>query len=369
MANVAVPSAGVVAKKKKMDSSFFKKGIFTAFISGVAYGLYTAFMTLGMAKGVWADYFYASPAKSTSGIALSAFVVTYLLGSLGSALNDTCSGIWCVIIALVKGKFGDYVKTLNSRAGRILILCAIIGGPIASSAYVIGLQMAGSIAVPISALCPAVGAILGRIFYKQELNLRMIFGILICVVATFMIGSTTLGDTNKNAFWGIVIAFISAVGWGFEGCVGGYATCMVDFEISITIRQVTSGISNLIILLPLWSLLAGENITLGWRLAGEAISNWTIIFFIVSGFFAQYSYARWYKGNSMCGAALGMALNGMFSFWGPFCCWIIIGLIAGIDGYALAPIQWAAAIVMIIGIFFIAMNPLDLFRKKNTEEA
>ena len=67
--------------------------------------------------------------------------------------------------------------------------------------------------------------------------------------------------------------------------------------------------------------------------------------------------------------ALTAALNGMFSFWGPFCCWIIIGLIAGIDGYALAPIQWAAAIVMIIGIFFIAMNPLDLFRKKNTEEA
>lgn len=368
MANVAAPSAAAVEKKKKLDSSFFKKGVFTAIISGIAYGFYTAFMTLGMAKGVWADHFYADPATSATGVALSAFVVTYLLGSLGSALNDTCSGIWCVIIALVKGKFGDYVKTLNSRAGRILILCAIIGGPISSSAYVIGLQLAGSIAVPVSALCPAVGAILGRIFYKQELNLRMIFGIIICVIATFMIGSTTLGeDAPDGAFFGIIIAFIAAVGWGFEGCVGGYATGMVDFEISITIRQVTSGLSNLIILLPIWSIMAGKNLVFGWQLAGQAFTDWTLIFFIISGFFAQYSYARWYKGNSMCGAALGMACNGMFSFWGPFCCWLILGLIAKIDGYALAPIQWAAAIVMIVGIFFIAMNPLDLFRKK--EEA
>ena len=115
MANVAAPSAAAVEKKKKLDSSFFKKGVFTAIISGIAYGFYTAFMTLGMAKGVWADHFYADPATSATGVALSAFVVTYLLGSLGSALNDTCSGIWCVIIALVKGKFGDYVKTLLTQ--------------------------------------------------------------------------------------------------------------------------------------------------------------------------------------------------------------------------------------------------------------
>ena len=65
-----------------------------------------------------------------------------------------------------------------------------MGGPISSAAYVVGLQMAGSIVIPISALCPAIGAILGRILYKQELNKRMVAGIVICVLSSFMIGST-----------------------------------------------------------------------------------------------------------------------------------------------------------------------------------
>ena len=70
-----------------------------------------------------------------------------------------------------------------------MILAALIGGPIAGTAYVIALQMAGSIVVPISALCPAIAAILGKVLYKQELNKRMAFGILICVCASFLIGS------------------------------------------------------------------------------------------------------------------------------------------------------------------------------------
>lgn len=55
-----------------------------------------------------------------------------------------------------------------------MILAALVGGPIAVSAYVVALQMGGTLIVPIAALNCAVGAILGRIFFKQELNLRMI---------------------------------------------------------------------------------------------------------------------------------------------------------------------------------------------------
>ena len=66
----------------------------------------------------------------------------------------------------------------------------------------------------------------------------------------------------------------------------------------------------------------------------------------------------------MCGAALGMACNGTYSFWGPFCCWIVLGVIAGMDGWSLPLIAWIAAILMMFGILVISMNPMDLFRKK-----
>ena len=345
--------------KKKLSEDFFKKGVTIALFSGVAYGLYSAFLTLAMTKGVWEDWF------GINTMALSAFTLTYILGSLGSAVNDMCSAVWAILFAIKNGKFGDFLRTLNTTPGRMMILAAVIGGPIASTSYVIGLQKAGSMAIPVAALCPAIGAILGKVLYKQELNKRMALGIGICVVASFMIGFTSMtGDVAEGMVLGMGLALIAALGWGFEGCVAGYGTAMIDSEIGITIRQVTSGLSNLFILLPIFAILAGD-IKLFPTLSIQAFTSGpAMIWFIISGLFAYVSFMSWYKGNSMCGAALGMACNGTYSFWGPFFCWIILGVINGIEGWAIPLAGWIAAILMIIGILVIAMNPLDLFRKK-----
>lgn len=354
-----ITNEAAVAAKKKLSAEFFRKGITIALFSGLMYGFYSAFLTLGMTKGAWSDWY------GTNTVGLSAFAVTYLLAALGSAVNDTCSAVWAIVYAGVKGKFGDFLRCINTTPGRVMILAALIGGPISSTAYVVGLQMAGSIVIPITALCPAIGAILGRILFKQELNKRMLLGIAICVAASFMIGSTSItGDAPKGMFLGICIAFLAALGWGFEGCVAGYGTSMIDSEIGITIRQVTAGLSNLIILLPILSIMAG-NVTLSTKLATQAFTSGpAMIWFAASGLCAFVSYMMWYKGNSMCGAALGMACNGTYSFWGPFCCWIVLGVFCNIDGWSLPPIAWVAAILMVVGILVIAMNPLDLFRKK-----
>lgn len=354
----AVNASGVAAKNK-LSSQFFKKGISIALFSGVMYGFYSAFLTLGMSKGVWSDW-YANKAAG-----LSAFAITYLLGALASAVNDTCSAVWALLYAGVRGKLGDFFRCINTTPGRMMILAALIGGPISSTAYVVGLHMAGSIVIPITALCPAIGAILGRILFKQKLNKRMMLGIAICVLASFMIGSTSIsGDAPKGMFLGVCIAFIAALGWGFEGCVAGYGTSMIDSEIGITIRQTVSGLSNLIILLPVLGLMAGS-VKLSTGLAVQAFTSGpSMIWFAVSGLCAFVSYMFWYRGNSMCGAALGMACNGTYSFWGPFCCWIILGVFAGLEGWSLPPIAWIAAILMVVGILVISMNPMDLFRKK-----
>ncbi|QEK11458.1 hypothetical protein FQB35_03200 [Crassaminicella thermophila] len=354
-----VANASAIAAKKRLSAQFFRKGIIIALLSGVTYGFYSAFLTLGMTKGVWGDWF----GPNTAG--LSPFIITFVLAAIGSAVNDTLSAIWAMFFAAVKGKFVDFLRCLNTTPGRVMVLAALIGGPISSTAYVVGLQKAGSIVIPITALCPAIGAILGRILFKQELNKRMMLGIVICVIASFMIGSTSVGgDAPEGALLGVCIAFVAALGWGFEGCVAGYGTSMIDSEIGITIRQITSGLSNLIILLPIFGMIAGD-VKLSTHLAFEAFTSGSaMIWFVVSGFFAYISYMFWYRGNSMCGAALGMACNGTFSFWGPFCCWIVLGVFCGIDGWSLPIIAWIAAVLMVIGILIISMNPMDLFRKK-----
>ena len=358
-----IENLAAIAAKNKLSSQFLKRGILIALFSGLTYGFYSAFLTLGMSKGIWADWYGANTA------ALSAFVITYLLGSLGSAVNDTCSAGWALLNVSGKGKLKDFYRTIKTKPGLIMVSAAFIGGPLASTAYVIGLQMAGSIVIPIAALNPAIGAILGKIFYKQELNKRIMLGIAICVLAGFMIGSTSIGgDAPEGRLLGICFALLAALGWGFEGCVGGYSTSMIDSEIGITIRQVTSGIANLVILLPIFGLMAGD-IGLSADLTFQAFTSGSaMIWFAIAGFCAYLSFMTWYKGNSMCGAALGMACNGTYSFWGPFCCWLVLGLFAGMEGWGLPPIAWIAAILMVIGIWIISMNPLDLFRKKDNQD-
>ncbi|WP_346884260.1 hypothetical protein [Clostridium sp. UBA4395] len=353
-------SLEAITAKNKLSSDFLKKGISIALFSGLMYGFYSAFLTLGMTKGVWGDWYGANTAG------LSAVAITYVLGALGSAVNDTCSAVWAVIYATVKGKLGDFFRCLKTKPGAVMILAALIGGPISSTAFVVALQMAGSIVIPITALCPAIGAILGRILFKQKLDKRMMLGIFICVVSSFMIGSTSIGgDAPAGMFLGICIAFIAALGWGFEGCVAGYGTSMIDSEIGITIRQATSGLSNLIILVPLFGMIFGDGIKFSTNLVSQAFTSGpAMIWFALSGLCAFVSYMSWYNGNSMCGAALGMACNGTYSFWGPFCCWIILGVIGGMDGWALPPIVWISAVLMMFGILVIAMNPMDLFKKK-----
>lgn len=344
--------------KQKFSSGFFRKGIFVATLSGIMYGLYVAFITLGMDRGVWAEWYGPYTV-------LTVFAVTYVLGALGSAINYTLSAVWAAGFAAFKGKMGDFARSLNSRPGRNLVIASLVGGPISTSAFVIGLQMAGSIVVPITALCPAIGAILGRVLYKQKLSPRMIFGICLCLLAAFLIGLTAVEpDAPPQMLLGILIASVAAFGWGFEGCIAGYGTAVVDYEIGILIRQVVSGLSGLIILTPLFAMIGGD-VGLSFTLFAQAVTSAEAMpWFLVSSFFCLFAFSLWYKGNAMCGTALGMACNGAFAFWGPFFTWIVMGIFVGQEGWALPPVAWVAAVLMVVGIWFIAINPLDLLRKK-----
>ena len=357
-------------KYKAQTSAFLKKGIVIAIISGILYGMYSAFLLQGMSVGVWAEWYGYVPTTTT--LVISAFVCTYVLGAVGCAVNDTCAAVAMLIISAVKGTLGDVFRCIKTKPGALMIAAALAGGPIANTAYVIALAMSGPIAAAITSLCAPCGAIIGRVFLKQELNLRMVCGIIICFGAGVVISGTTLSISGMTAFIGLLIAFIAALGWGFEGAIGGYGVCMMDYQIGITIREITSALSNIIIMIPVLSLIGlafgGNGIGEGFTLLGHAFGDMTCLVWIAAaGTCCGLSFAMWYKGNSMCGAALGMTCNAMYSFWVPLCSWILMGLILGQDGWMLRPIQWIMAVVIVFGIFLIAMDPRDLFKKEEVE--
>ena len=110
-------SAQALAAKQALANGFRKKGIAIAVLSGMLYGIYTAFMTQGMASGKWAAWY---------GGAASAFAVIYTLSAVGAATNDLFSAVWTLIYSAIKGKLGDFGRSLKSKPGVILIISAII---------------------------------------------------------------------------------------------------------------------------------------------------------------------------------------------------------------------------------------------------
>ena len=366
----------VIQLREERRRKYFIRGVAFAIASGMCYGLYTGFLTLAETQDVWGEWF-AGETWGNGNPALSAFSITFLLAALAAGINDFFSGIWSLLECARNRQLGDFWKTIKTKPGWIMMLCAAIGGPLATICYVIALNSATAagnpgVIVPIAALNCAIGAILGRVFFKQELNAHKIVGILICLFAGALIGGTSFAAMGPEALIGCLFAFIAAFGWGFEGCVAGFGTILIDYRIGIAIRQVTSGILTLFIVFPLLALIGGEMST-AVELASAALTSPASLILVVSGFFAMPAFSFWYKGNSMCGAALGMACNGMYAFWGPFFIWIIMGVLdlggVAADFPPLAPIQWVGALIMVVGIFCIAVNPKNLLGKRNGKEA
>lgn len=201
-----------------------------------------------------------------------------------------------------------------------MMLCAAVGGPVATICYVIGLGSATAsgnpgVIVPIAALNCAIGALLGRVFFKQELGAHKVIGILVCLCAGALIGGASFASAGPEALVRRLFAFIAVSCWGFEGCLAGFGTIFTDYRIGIAIRQVTSGIPHAVRGVP--AAGAGGRRAGHRRAAGGGRAPQpALLIFAVSGFFAMPTFSSWYKGSFMCGAALGMAHNGMYAFWG-----------------------------------------------------
>ena len=158
--------------KKELDKKYFNRGLNIGIQSGIYYGLYTALVTTATVYGIW-KFWYSGKAG------LSYITLSFILGTLATGINDLTSAIWALANSIFKGKFGDFIKTLKTKPGMIMVFAAIVGGPIAGVTYILAVQMGGPVVIPIAGLNVAIGAILGRVILKQELSARTILGIVI----------------------------------------------------------------------------------------------------------------------------------------------------------------------------------------------
>ncbi len=319
------------ALKAEANKKFRKTGISAGAFSGLTYGLYSTFVVVASMK---------APLLGAAGLFAAPYVAT--------AINDSLAAVWLLIYNIYTGRIREIGRSLRTFPGFIVILGALVGGPIASGAYLMGLAMAGAYAIPISALYCLFGAVFARIILKQKIQIRVGIGMLICVVGAIVINWVP-PTGGSNFALGIICAFVAAVGWGLEGVLAAYGSAMIDSDIAINIRQGVSGLVDIFIILPIIGSLGLFNATI---LAGEPV-----MWLAAAGLCAAVSFLCWYKSNSTIGCAVGMSLNITYVFWGVFFSILFLGT-------AVTPTIVVGSIVILTGAVLVSMNPMDLFKKK-----
>lgn len=323
-----------IIAQKKMQANFAKKGSAIGLFSGITFGLHSAVLGVALAM-----------APFTNGVSV---VVAPLVGA---AINDSIAALWLLFYNIAQGRSKEIWRSLKTFPGLMVCIAALMGGPIANAAYLMGIQFAGAAyAIPVSALFPVVGAILARIFLKQKVTKRVVIGMAICVLGAIVIGYTPPeGDTNPHFYIGMLCAFIAAFGWGAEGTLSAFGTAVIDPKIAINIRQATSGIVFLVVILP---IIGGFGV-LGKVFASPA----TLLIIAIAALAAAVSFLTWYKCNSMSGVAQGMALNSTYVMWG-----IMFSYFLG--NVEITKTLIIGAILVLVGAILVAVDPREMFGKK-----
>lgn len=304
--------------------------------SGILWGLDTVILGIALTM---TPYFGTAEAIAFAAIA-SAF------------LHDAFCAIWLLIFMGVRGRLKDTVAALKTRSGKILIISALLGGPIGMTGYVLAIDNIGAgYTAIISAFYPAVGTLLAFVFLKERMRPRQLIALMIALIGVMVMGYTSSGSSEvANVPLGLAGACLCVLGWGSEAVISGYAMRneAVDNETALQIRETTSALVYGLIILPLMG---------AWMFTASAIPHLATGVVALAGLAGTVSYLFYYKGINVFGAAKTMALNISYSAWA-----VVFGLI--LLQQVPDALQILCCIAIAVGTVLAAADWDELFSRK-----
>lgn len=291
-------------------------------------------------------------------LAMSPFCTTaeaiFLAPFVSTFLHDFCSAIFATIYNAIRGNAKNVWKALfRTKTGKWVSIAAVIGGPIGMTGYVMAVNyMGASIGAVASAIFPAIGTVLARVFLKEKMKWYQWIFLVLTLLGVY--GLSYSPELNISNFWlGLAGALMCAFGWGIEAVI--LAKCLKDPEVTdeyaLQIRQTTSAITYGIIILP---LLKGWGFTLN-LFSGSGMLLPTIA---IAALFATASYLFYYRAISQIGASKSMALNVSYSAWA-----ILITVIVLRDTSILTPLTILCAVVVLVCGILATADFKELFKK------
>lgn len=301
--------------------------------SGILWGLDT--VVLGIALSM-SPYIGTAEAVAFAAIA-------------SSFLHDAGCALWLLLYMGAKRRLGDTLAALKTRSGLVVVLGALLGGPIGMTGYVIAINNIGpAYTAIISAFYPALGAFLSFVILKEKMGGKQIAALVLALFGVMAMGYISAGDSEMgNATVGLVGALLAVIGWGSEAvlCAWGMRDDAVDNETALQIRETTSALAYAVVVVPLFG---------AWGFAASAIPSLATGVIALSALAGTASYLFYYKGISVIGAAKAMALNISYSAWA-----VVFGFL--LQGSVPSPATVFFCVLILVGTVLAASDWNELF--------
>ncbi len=299
----------------------------------------------------------------TLGIALetSPFISTeqavFLAPFVGTFLHDLFSAFWMLLFNGVRGELPRVVSAWRSKAGRLVMLAAVIGGPVGMTGYVLAIHaMGSSVGAVASAAYPAVGAVLAFLFLKEKMPwYRWVF-LLLTLGGVYGL-SYSPSIEGGNFLLGLLGVLMCSFGWGSEAVI--LARCLRDAQIrntyALQIRQTTSAIVYGAVLLPILK---------GWGFTAKLFTSHTgllLPILALAALFATTSYLCYYRSIARIGASKSMALNVTYAAWA-----LVFTSIVKQDTSVFTPLTVVCTAVVLVCGILAAADPKQVFHRHSS---
>lgn len=303
--------------------------------SGLLWGLDTVILGIGLAMSP-----YIGTAEA---LALAAIV--------GAALHDVFCALWLFLYMAVRRRLKDTLAALKTRSGKVVMLGALLGGPVGMTGYVTAINNIGAgYTAIISSFYPAFGTVMAVLLLKEKMTWKQVLALLVALAGIITMGYLS-SDTEVagDPIVGLAGALICVVGWGSEAvlCAWGMRDDAVDNETALQIRETTSALVYCVVVLPMFG---------AWMFTVSAFPSTATGIVALAGLAGAASYLFYYKGIATIGAAKGMALNISYSAWAVLFGVVLLGAIPG-------PIEIVCCIAILCGTILAASDWKELFSR------
>ena len=274
------------------------------------------------------------------------------LGAIvSSALHDVFCALWLLLYMGVRGRLKDTLAALKTRSGKVVMLGALLGGPLGMTGYVIAINNIGAgYTAIISSFYPAFGTLMAVLLLKERMTWKQVIALMVALAGIVTMGYLSADTTvSGDPVLGLIGAAACVIGWGSEAvlCAWGMRDDAVDNETALQIRETTSAIVYLFVILPIFG---------AWMFTWTSLPTFGVGVVALAALAGTASYLFYYKGIATIGAAKGMALNISYSAWAVLFGLILLGSVPG-------PVEIICCVAILCGTILAACDWKELFSR------